>query len=88
MPEETPKEETPKEETPKEETPKEETPKEETPKADPDWKGPFDEMSSKLDGLAASVAALAPLPNENPPEDLVPDENPVKPPWTHRSLFN
>lgn len=59
----------------------------ETPKPDPDWKAPFSTLEEKVDAIAAQVAGLAPLPTEQPQADIIPDEDPVTPPWTHKKLF-
>lgn len=90
MTDETPVTEPPKDE--QHEPPKEEhhePPKEEShepPKGDdmPEW---GKSLMSSVDALAERVEALAPKPDMPADGDVVPDESPVKVPWTHKKIF-
>ena len=56
------------------------------PKNEPEWRGPLQALSDQVTALTEQVKALAP-PVTEPPADIIPDEDPVSPPWTHKKLF-
>ena len=55
--------------------------------SDPDWKGPLQELTETVNGIAATLEKVINPGSNTDVVEVATDEAPVKKPWTHKPLF-